>query len=544
MYKKNGYIIIGLFSLSLVFAQQFINPVKDNDKWFTRGTFYELLVRSYKDTDGDKSGDFKGVIEKLDYIKSLGITGIWLLPIHPSSEKAEGYDVTDYKNVNPEYGSMEDFKELIDKAHSKGIKIVIDFVLNHTSSNHPFFQEALNDKKSKYRSWYHFSDKKHEGLMARYSVYYKEKGDTEGYYYARFVKTKPDLNYGNPEVVEYMKSVMKYWIDLGVDGFRYDAISLLCEDKDKIENNPDNFIVMKELKKFIDDNYKDREIFIVAEAASEQKKYIKKDMMDAVFNLKLNNNIIRYVKNQTPVTDNGTNLIADEVRKIFKDIGEDNSATWGTLLSNHDTYVGNRPFQQLGQDTKKTKLAASLYLTLPGIPFVYYGEEIAMDTFVGSKSDKWLRNCMIWDQSKNYGFTNASNGWNMLNADNDDINKSFNVTAQENDPESVLNHYKKLINIRNDNAALSLGDFESIETNKNQVISYMRTYNDNRVIVVHNFSDKPQSISLKVNSSAFDLEKGIIVDLMNSDKKINLSKNIIKLGKIAPFETLILRNEQ
>ncbi len=530
-----------------VFAASFINaedviktPSSGVDKWYSTGVFCELLVRSYKDTNADKNGDFKGLTSKLDYIKDLGISGLWLMPITDSFERTNNYDPINFTDVDPTYGTLADFKELLSEAHKRDIKIIIDFVVNHTSDQHPYFKDAVKDKKSKYRNWYVFSDTQPSGDWKKYW----NKTDT-GWYYAYFVKNKPDLNYKNPEVVAYMKSVVKFWLDMGVDGFRFDAVTLLVENGDgKLKNQAENSVIYRDLRKYIDENYKSRDIFTVCESEPPYNLYLGKgnDMFNASFQFKFNGTLIRTVKNQTPFTDNGVNMIESIPKQNSLELKLADGAFYATLLSNHDSYAGYRPYRQFDGDIGKTKLAGALYLTLPGIPFVYYGEELGLDTYTSSKSDKWLRNCMIWDETANFGFTDAKNAWNMINANDEEQNKLMNAAAQAKDPGSILNHYKKIINIRKNNKALSLGDFEAVDSKNNLVNSYLRILGNEVVLVINNFSEKSQNASIDLKSTSIT-EKSKFTDLTQSNLKIDLKKSVIKLTKINPFSTVILKLE-
>ena len=220
--------------------------------------------------------------------------------------------------------------------------------------------------------------------------------------------SKPDLNFKNPKVIAYFKEVMKFWIDMGVDGFRFDAVTLLVENGDgKLKNQPESYEIYQDFRNFLDNTYPEREIFTVAESEPPYNSYLGNgnDMFNAVFNFRFNTTVIRTVKNATPFTKSGASMLESIVTSYIKDLKDKEGGFYATLLSNHDSYAGLRPFRQFDGNLGKTKLAGSILLTMPGIPFVYYGEEIAMDTYTGSKSDRWLRNCMIWDDSENSGFT-------------------------------------------------------------------------------------------------------------------------------------------
>ncbi len=542
--RKNNFILVMCFLFAFLpigsFSQEMISlTAMGNDKWYSNCVFYELFVRSFKDSNGDRYGDFNGVTSKLDYLKSLGIGAIWLMPIHNSDEHTNNYDPVDLMAVDPTYGTMEDFRNLLEEAHKCGIRIILDLVLNHTSSKHPFFVDASRNKNSPYRDWYIFQDEKPEGSWGKYW----QKCET-GWYYAYFAASKPDMNFHNPKVIEYYKQVIKFWLDLGVDGFRYDAVTMLVENgADKLKHQPESFAVFRELRAFMDKNYPERDIFTVAEAEPEYTQYLGNgnDTFHSVFNFKYNNTIIRTVKNGKPYTGKGVSMIETIAENYAKDLKNKTGGFYGTLLSSHDSYGGNRPFQQLGGNVGKTKLAGAVYLTLPGIPFIYYGEEIGMNTYTVSKYDRWLRTCMTWEgnEVKNNGFGTADRLWNHLNAGNAEENEKFNVAAEEKDPNSILNQYKALVKARNENSALRFGDFLTLKTNNESVVAYLRKNAENEVIVVHNFADKSVPVTITLaETSPIGTD---VHDLLGSSTKIKVSKKDMKLAKLAAYQSMIVK---
>ena len=542
--KKNSLIVAVCFLLTFlptnIFSQEMISLSEmGNDKWYSNCVFYELFVRSFKDSNGDRYGDFKGVTSKLDYLKDLGIGAIWLMPIHNSDEHTNNYDPVDLMAVDPTYGTMEDFQELLDEAHKRGIKIILDLVLNHTSSKHPFFVDACSNKKSQYRDWYIFSDEQPEGAWSKYW----QKCET-GWYYAYFAASKPDMNFRNPKVLDYYKQVVKFWLDKGVDGFRYDAVTMLVENgANGLKHQPESFAVFRDLRAFMDENYPDRDVFTVAEAEPDYVQYLGNgnDTFHAVFNFKYNNTIIRTVKSGKPYTNKGTSMIETIAKGYAKDLKDKIGGFYGTLLSSHDSYGGNRPFQQLDGNVGKTKLVGTIYLTLPGIPFVYYGEEIGMNTYTRSKYDRWLRTCMTWEgnEVKNNGFGNADKLWNHLNAGNAEENDKFNVAAEEKDPDSILNQYKAVIKARNENSALRFGDFLTLKTNNEFVAAYLRKNADSEVVVIHNFADKPVNVAVTLAGNS-EVSKDV-QDLLGSSVKIKASKKDLKLTKMAAYQSVIIK---
>jgi glycosidase len=293
----------------------------------------------------------------------------------------------------------------------------------------------------------------------------------------------------------------------------------------------------------MDENYPDRNVFTVAEAEPDYVQYLGNgnDTFHAVFNFKYNNTVIRTVKNGKPYTNKGTSMIETIAKGYAKDLKDKIGGFYGTLLSSHDSYGGNRPFQQLDGNVGKTKLVGTIYLTLPGIPFVYYGEEIGMNTYTRSKYDRWLRTCMTWEgnEVKNNGFGNADKLWNHLNAGNAEENDKFNVAAEEKDPDSILNQYKAVIKARNENSALRFGDFLTLKTNNEFVAAYLRKNADSEVVVIHNFADKPVNVAVTLAGNS-EVSKDV-QDLLGSSVKIKASKKDLKLTKMAAYQSVIIK---
>ncbi|MEP6895940.1 MAG: alpha-amylase family glycosyl hydrolase, partial [Chloroflexota bacterium] len=358
-------------------------PETDSAQWWHAAVFYEIFVRSFNDSNGDGIGDFNGITQKLDYIQSLGINALWLMPIQPSPSY-HGYDVLNYYAVNSQYGTMADFKNLLNAAHKRGIKIIIDLVLNHTSSQHPFFVDANSSPTSKYRDWYVWSDKSGNN-------WYQGNG---GYYFALFCDCMPDLNYRNPEVTQQMFNVTKYWLaDIGIDGFRLDAAKHLIEEGNKIENTDSTHEWLKGFYIFyknVNSNaYTVGEVY--GAGAFLATKYTQQ--LDHIFNFELASGIINSVSGES---NSGVNSAWNFT---LKDI---TNGEYATFLTNHDQ---NRVVSVLNGKVEKAKLAAVMLLTSPGTPFIYYGEEIGMQ---GKKPDEDIRLPMQWSADSNAGFTTGT----------------------------------------------------------------------------------------------------------------------------------------
>ncbi len=437
-------------------------PQLPSHPWWRDAVFYELFVRSFYDSNGDGVGDFNGITSKLDYLQSLGINAVWLMPINPSPSY-HGYDVTDYYNVNPQYGTMDDFKRLLAEAHKRNIHIIIDMVLNHTSSQHPFFVNANNDINSPYRDWYIWSD------TSLGSFWHPGK---TGFYFGIFSDAMPDLNYRNPAVTAQMENAIRFWLnDVGVDGFRMDAINRLIEEGDKTENTPSTHEWLKGFYQF----YKsaDPNAYTVGEvfnAGPSLAKTYTGDQLDQIFNFELASSIIN------SANGGSSSAINSALTFALQDMPDGN---YGTFLTNHDQ---NRVMSQLYGSTDKAKLAAFLMLTAPGTPFIYYGEEIGMQ---GEKPDEDIRRPMQWDSTSNAGFTTGT-PWEPLAADFSTVN----VAAQINDPGSLLSLYRQLISIRNQNSALRTGSLALVNTNNPNLYAALRMDNREALLIFANLQNK------------------------------------------------------
>lgn len=438
-------------------------PQADSAAWWRDAVFYEIFVRSFYDSDGDGIGDFNGITQKLDYIQKLGANALWLMPIHPSPSY-HGYDVIDYYDTNPEYGSIDDFKNLLAEAHSRDIRIIIDLVLNHTSSQHPFFVDANSRSDSEYRDWYVWSNESgnhwHQG--------------NGGYYFGFFCDCMPDLNYANPGVTTEMLEVTRYWLkDIGVDGFRLDAAKHLIEEGGKLENTPATHEWFKDFYTF----YKNEraEAYTVGEVygAGAFIATTYEEQFDHVFNFELASGIMNSVNGESNTG------ITSAWKFTLSDITD---GDYATFLTNHDQ---NRVMSVFNGNEEKAKLAAVILLTSPGTPFIYYGEEIGMQ---GKKPDEDIRLPMQWNADENAGFTTGS-PWRALNKEYTRVN----VAIQESDPNSLLNLYRALIRLRVEHPALRGGSISVLETGNTGVYAFLRSNGDENILVLVNLKGTPIS---------------------------------------------------
>jgi glycosidase len=459
------------------------------DDWFRDAVFYEVFVRSFNDSNGDGVGDLNGLTARLDYLNDgdpatgadLGVTALWLMPISPSPSY-HGYDVSDYYGVNEDYGTMADFKRLVAEAHKRGMRVIIDLVLNHSSSQHPWFLAAADDTSPK-RDWYvwkkslpsGWSQPWSSGSSPEYVWHTLRAGE---YYYGLFYNGMPDLNYGNPAVQEEMIAVARHWLDAGADGFRLDAIRYLCESgpgkgqADTPETHAYLARFYQALKQQKPDCYLVGEIWTDLDTIASYLGSPRE--LDSAFNFDMAGAVVGAVKDKNSAYINATQEVSLETYPK-------NTAD-ATFLTNHDM---DRIASIYGPNFDKLKLAASVLLTLPGTPYIYYGEEIGMP---GTKPDENIRKPMLWSDGEHAGFSTAK-PWNAPAR----VRPGINVKDQTADPGSMLSHYRRLIALRNSHVALRRGGYQAVRLENKNVFAYLRRYEQQALLVVHNFSDQPQS---------------------------------------------------
>jgi alpha-amylase len=510
------FLLVGILASCTLVS----NPSASTQSWWRNTVFYEIFVRSYCDSNGDGIGDFNGLTSKLDYLQSLGVGGIWLMPINPSPSY-HGYDVTDYYSVNPQYGTMDDFKNFLAQAHARGIKVIIDLVLNHTSRQHPFFVDANNNPQSPYRDYYVWSD------TSLGSNWYT---GSSGYYYARFGGDLPDLNYKNPAVTAEMDKVVSFWLkDVGIDGFRVDAVKHLIEEGPKTEDTPSTHVWLKNFYKF----YKSQnpQAYTVGEifgAGAFGAKGYTGDQLDQIFNFEMANGI------SGSAYGSASSSIYGAISFATQDMPDGNYATF---LSNHDQ---KRIMSVLTGNTGKAKVAASLLLTLPGTPFIYYGEEIGME---GDKPDENIRRPMQWSADANAGFTTGT-PWR---APGENYSQA-NVANETNDPTSLLSHYRALIALRNQHPALSIGSVSPVTTNNAGVYASLRIANGETILVLINLTKNPiNTYSLSMKTPAIPDGSYQVVPLFGTGIGTSLSvsgsifNNSQPLAELPPFSTILIQ---
>jgi len=437
---------------------------------------YEVFVRSFYDSDGDGIGDLNGLTQKLGYIDDLGARCIWLMPV-AESPSYHGYDVTDYYRVEPDYGTNDDFKRFIAEAHRRGIRVLVDLVLNHISSEHPWFQAALRDSASPYRSWFRWSRTPGPKNQWGGDNWHRSSVRDE-YYYGFFWSGMPDLNFETPAVREEAKRVARYWLEeMKVDGFRLDAIRHLFENGEQVANVPATHAYLREFASYLRGIAPNS--FTIGEVWDSTGALLAyyPDQLDAYFAFEVSDAILEAVR-----TGSAAKLLPAVVR-AQRDLP---AGRWSPFLRNHDQ---TRTLTALGGDVAGARLAATLLLTFPGLPFVYYGEEIGM---TGDKPDPRLRTPMQWSRAPGAGFTRGT-PWEALQPDS----LTATVEAGEADSMSLLNLHRRLIRLRAETPALGSGELVPLETGggRDAVAAYLRRVagEHRAVLVIVNLGTTPLS---------------------------------------------------
>lgn len=488
--------------------------------------YYEIFVRSFYDSDGDGVGDLNGVTAKLDYLEELGVGGIWLMPIN-SSPSYHGYDTKDYYSINPEYGTMDDLTTLLDEAHKRNIKVIMDLVVNHSSSEHPWFKDAAEDPSSPYRSWYHFvpgDEPTSSDSAAGSGSAWHSYGDSK--YLGIFWGGMPDFNFDEPKVREELIAIGQFWLEKGLDGFRLDAAKHIYGDFKSTVHKPEvqaaNHAWWQEFRQGMNEVKPDA--FLIGEVWDSMSvigPYFD-EALDSAFNFDLADRLLGAAAGETDPD------LAYSLGRTHAFYAQASNGKFvdAPFLSNHDQ---NRVMTVLGGHVDHAKMAASLLLTLPGTPFLYYGEEIGMQ---GAKPDEYIREPMLWyaDSAGGEGQTT----WQVTRHNPDPA--VISVEAQEQDEASLLQHYKKLIEWRNNEPALQNGaiaEYKLAEANS-KLSLYLRITENDHVLVVHNLSGEQQQAELNQAS-----EYGAFDELLHTTAA-SAELNGAEL-QLPPYSTVILR---
>jgi len=500
--------------------------MQEKDLWYKRAVVYALDVETFQDSNGDGIGDFQGLIGRLDYLATLGITCIWLLPFYPSPNRDNGYDVMDYYNVDSRLGNLGDFAALIREAGERGIRVLVDLVINHTSDQHPWFQQARRDENSEFRDYYTWSKEKPEDLIAKPAFAGQQDSiwtwdeEAHAYYFHRFYKHQPDLNIGNPEVVREIHHIMDFWLTLGVAGFRIDAAHMLVQsdtshDKDKY------YILIEDMRKFI--TMHSRDAILLAEASGPPEvvgSFFKgEERMHMMFNFLLNQHLFLALAKQeaTPLaeglrmlppkseTSQWLNFLRHHDELNLEDLKpEEEAFVFDKFAPDDDMRIFGRGIRRrlapiLQNNRHQLELAYSLLFTLPGTPTIQYGAETGMGDDLSLHGRNSVRTPMQWSGERNAGFSEAPAEKLLRPVISKGKYKysSLNVVKQQRQKNSLLNWMERLIRLRRQLPELGDGHCDIIETGNKAVFAHCCTLVYASVIV-HNLSDKTCTVTLPI----------------------------------------------
>ncbi|WP_092498118.1 maltose alpha-D-glucosyltransferase [Faunimonas pinastri] len=504
---------------------------RTDTQWYKDAIIYQLHIKAFQDSNNDGMGDFAGLMQRLDYVESLGVTAIWILPFYPSPLRDDGYDIADYRAINPSYGDMRDFKEFVAEAHRRGIRVITELVINHTSDQHPWFQKArLAKKGSAARDFYVWSDTDEKYEETRIIFLDTEKSNwtwdpvAQQFFWHRFYSHQPDLNFDNPRVLEEVLRVMNFWLEMGVDGLRLDAIPYLKErDGTNNENLPETHEVLKDIRTELDRRYSDRLLLAEANQWPEDTRpyFGDGDECHMAFHFPLMPRMYMAVaqEDRHPITD---------IMRQTPDIPE--ACQWAIFLRNHDeltlemvtseerdylwsTYANDRRARiNLGirrrlaplmeNDRRKIELMNALLLSMPGTPVLYYGDELGMgdNYYLGDRDG--VRTPMQWSADRNGGFSRANPQALYLPPVQDPIYgfQAVNVEAQQNDASSLLNWTRRMISVRKEHRAFGRGTINFLYPNNRKVLAYLREEGDEKILCVANLSRTAQAVTLDLSA--------------------------------------------
>jgi maltose alpha-D-glucosyltransferase/alpha-amylase len=500
--------------------------------WYKDAVFYQLHVKSFADSNADGVGDFVGLTSKLDHLASLGVDCLWLQPMYPSPFKDDGYDISDYTNIHPSYGTLQDFESFLHHAHARGLRVIIELVLNHTSDQHAWFQEARSSPDNPRRDWYVWSDTDDRYRGVRIIFLDTELSNwawdpvSKAYYWHRFFSHQPDLNYDNPAVREEMWKVMKFWLDLGVDGFRVDAVPYLVErEGTSCENLPETHAVLKELRARVDAHFTGRVLLAEANMWPEDVRpyFGAGDEFHMSFHF--------------PIMPRMFMAVRLEDRKPLIDIIErtptiPDTCQWGLFLRNHDELtlemvsdverqymwdeyaqdprtrlnlgIRRRLATLMEGDRRRIELMSGLLMSLPGSPILYYGDEIGMGDNVYLGDRNGVRTPMQWNGGFNAGFSSADPErlWLPLISNAVYGYQAVNVESQQRNSSSLLNWTRRLIQVRRVTRVFGRGSIEFLKPDNHRVLAFTRTLGRETILVVSNLAGSAQAVELDLSRLA------------------------------------------
>ncbi len=554
------------------------NDLLQHRAWWKEGIIYQIYPRSFKDTTGNGVGDLRGIIEKLDYIASLGVTMVWMNPIYESPNDDNGYDISDYRAIMKEFGTMSDFDELLKGLHERNIKFVMDVVVNHSSDEHEWFQQSRSSRDNPYRDYYHWWPAEKGKPNHRWSFFdensdaWKYDPQTDAYYLHYFSQKQPDLNWENPKVRQEVYDIMKFWADKGVDGFRLDAFQFVSKDitfpplpegyDDTVPSvikyhgmGPHIHTYLKEMNKEVLSKY---DVFAVSEGAGSTLEDAHKIVDEDRNELQM-----AYHFEATDLVSSLEKCTLAEFKKSFTkwDTSFAEKGWISIYLSNHDQ---SRFVNRFGSDDPKfkdhsAKMLNTFILSMRGTPYAYYGDELGMTNIGFTSIDQYKdiaaingykkavsdgddlelylkklhllsrdngRTPMQWDTSKNAGFS-SSNPWLPVNENHTTVN----VASQQEDPKSVLNHFKKMVALRKNNLVLVYGQYQIIQEEHPTIYAYSRTLEEQQMKVFLNFSESVSQIHLHDLGQCEEV-------LINNYDHLKMGDNTITLD---PYQAVVLK---
>ncbi|MGZ2487978.1 maltose alpha-D-glucosyltransferase/alpha-amylase [Rhizobium pisi] len=513
-----------------------------NDLWYKNAVVYCLSVETFMDSNGDGIGDFQGLQRRLDYLAGLGVTAIWLMPFQTSPGRDDGYDVSDYYNVDPRYGSLGDFVEFTHGAKQRGIRVLIDLVVNHTSDEHPWFKEARANRNSRYRDWYVWSKTKpenaNEGMVfpgVQKSTWTRDKESGE-YFFHRFYEFQPDLNTANPLVQAEILKIMGFWIQLGVSGFRMDAVPFVIAKKGvQVKKPEEQFDMLRTFREFL--QWRKGDSIILAEANVVPKENLEYfgddgDRMQMMFNFHVNQALF-YA------------MASADIRPLVKAMQDTEkrpmTGQWGVFLRNHDELdlgrltesqrqavfsafgpdktmqlydrgIRRRLAPMLGGDIRRLKLAYSLMYSLPGTPVLRYGDEIGMGDDLSLPERNCARTPMQWSDEPQGGFTKSENPVLPVISEGPYGFEHLNVAFQRRDSESMLNWTERMIRMRKETPEIGWGTFNITDSGDPGVLILRYEWRKNVVMIIHSFHEKPVEITFALKE---DDDAKSLVDILD-----------------------------
>lgn len=519
-----------------------------NDLWYKNAIVYCLSVATYMDADGDGVGDFKGLMRRLDYLQGLGVTAIWLMPFQPSPGRDGGYDVADYYNVDPRYGTLGDFVEFAHGCKQRGLRVLIDLVVNHTSDEHGWFRDARRSPDSKYRDWYVWSKKrpKHfkDGVVfpGVQKSTWSHDGIAKSWYFHRFYDFQPDLNTAHPEVQAEILKIMGFWIQLGVSGFRMDAVPFVIGTKGADVVEPvEVYNMLRDFREFL--TWREGDAIVLGEANVLPKTDMEYfgahgERLQMMFNFQVNQNLFYAL-----ATSDGRPL----VKALNATKSRPHTAQWGQFLRNHDELdlgrlseeqrqavfaafapdpemqlyergIRRRLAPMLQGDRRRIELSYSLMMTLPGTPVIRYGDEIGMGDNLNLPEREAARTPMQWSTEPQGGFSVSEKPILPVISGGAYGFEHVNVAEQRRDPNSLLNWMERMIRMRKEVPEVGWGDFEVLRTGSCEVLAIRYDWRNNSVVVLHNLSAIPREVWLNVNLKG---EDGLrLVNLLSTDHSV------------------------